>query len=240
MKATFDFSDRVILVTGGTQGIGLGIARAFANAGACVHITGTRDAAADYDDDLSGFAYHQAQLARPEARAALVAALPELDVLINNAGMARSDEYTLAGYAKVMEVNLAAAVDLCFRYHDALKASRGAIVNVASSASHISLREMPAYTASKSGLFGFTRAVADKWARDGIRVNQVAPGFIDTRIIDHVRSDSRRHGNAIRSIPMRRYGTPDEVASAVLFLASDAAAYIAGHSLVIDGGLLLR
>jgi len=236
----FDFQGKRVLVTGGSQGIGLGIARNFSDAGAEVLITGTRERSQDYEEDLSRFTYVRARLGMSEDRAALVAAAGEIDVLVNNAGHGRTDEYTMAGYADVIDVNLNAAVELCYAFHPVLRARGGTIVNLGSCASFIAIGHAPAYTASKAGLMGFTRAVADQWARDGIRVNLVAPGFIETRMTSNVRSDDQKAEKLRRAIPARRFGTPEEVAGAVLFLASPIASYITGQSIVVDGGLMLR
>jgi 3-oxoacyl-[acyl-carrier protein] reductase len=146
----------------------------------------------------------------------------------------------MEGYGRVIEVNLNAAAELCYLFYPVLRDRGGAIVNVGSCASFIAIGYAPAYTASKTGLLGFTRAVADQWARDGVRVNLVAPGFIETRMTAAVRADERKAGNTLRAIPVRRFGTPAEVAAAALFLASPQASYITGQSIVVDGGLMLR
>ncbi|MBN8844597.1 MAG: SDR family oxidoreductase [Sphingomonadales bacterium] len=236
----FDFQGQRVLVTGGTQGIGLGIAAAFADSGADVIISGTRAHAGEYDDDLSRFTYIRACLDQPADRAALAEAVGPIDILVNNAGQSHADEYSMEGYGRVIEVNLNAAVELCYLFHTVLRERRGAIVNVGSCASFIAIGYAPAYTASKTGLLGFTRAVADQWARDGVRVNLLAPGFIETRMTSEVRADERKAGNTLRAIPLRRFGTVSEVAAAALFLASPEASYITGQSLVVDGGLMLR
>ena len=137
-------------------------------------------------------------------------------------------------------MNLYALVDLSYRFKDHLAASRGAIVNIGSLASFIGLHDRPAYTASKAAVLGFTRSIADMWAKHGIRVNMIAPGFIETQIIGWAKADEAMHQNFLRSIPARRFGRPDEVATAALFLAAPEAEYIRGQSLVIDGGYLLR
>lgn len=235
------FAGKTVLVTGGSQGIGRAAALAFQAEGAAVHVSGTRAAASDYDEPLSGLTYHRADMARAEDRAALAETIPALDVLINNAGTGRPDEYTLEGFEAVIEVNLNAVMDLSLRFHDALAAGGGgAIVNTGSLSSFLALRETPAYTASKAGLLGLTRALADKWAPDNIRVNMVAPGFIRTRMTAGSRRDEERERKLLRAIPMRRWGEPEEVAGPILFLASDAASYITGQSLAMDGGLMLR
>lgn len=236
----FDYSGKAVLVTGGTQGIGMGIATAFADSGAKVFITGTRGSASDYEDDLSRFTYLQAVLSDPDSRQTLFDAVGPIDILVNNAGQAHANEYAMDGFNHVMEVNLNAAAELSFLYHDCLKERGGNIVNVGSCASFIATRQQPAYTASKAGLLGFTRAVADQWAYDGIRVNLVAPGFITTRMTAGVSEDERRSQVTLRAIPAKRFGTPADIAAAVLFLASPQAAYITGQSVIVDGGLMLR
>lgn len=231
---------KTILVTGGTQGIGHATAVAFVDLGASVHISGTRAAAADYDDDLSGLTYHRADMANPADRASLAAAIPVLDVLVNNAGMGAADEYTLEGFQRVLEVNLNAVMDLCLRFHPSLAAAKGSVVNVGSLSSFLAIKEAPAYTTSKTALLGLTRVLGDKWSADGVRVNMVAPGFVATRMTARARVDPEFEKRLLKSIPMRRWGAPGEIADAILFLASPAASYITGQSLAIDGGLLLR
>jgi 3-oxoacyl-[acyl-carrier protein] reductase len=231
---------KTVLVTGGSQGIGHAAAVAFRGLGASVHITGTRASAGDYEDDLSGFTYHCADMAKPADRAALAAAIPALDVLVNNAGMGAADEYTLEGFQRVIEVNLNAVMDLCLRFHPALAAAKGSVVNVGSLSSFLAIKEAPAYTTSKTALLGLTRALGDKWCPDGVRVNMVAPGFIATRMTQRQRVDPDFEKRLLKSIPMRRWGEPSEIADAIVFLASPAASYITGQSLAIDGGLMLR
>mgnify|MGYP005838241463 CR=1 FL=1 len=235
-----EFRDKTVLVTGGSQGIGLATARAFADQGARVFITGTRAAAGDYDGDLSGLSYLQADFATPGAAAMVLEATGPLDVLVNNAGTGSRNEYTPEGFRAVLEVNLMSVMDLCLAAHPGLKARSGAIINMGSLSSFLALRETPAYTASKAGLLGLTRALADKWAPDGIRVNLVAPGFIRTRMTEGQRSDADYEKRLLRAVPQRRWGEPEEVAETVLFLASPRAPYITGQSIAIDGGLMLR
>jgi 3-oxoacyl-[acyl-carrier protein] reductase len=231
---------KTALVTGGSQGIGHATALALRDRGATVIVTGTRSRFADYDDPISGVSYIQSDLSRPEARAALVAQIKSLDVLINNAGTGRPNEYDQDAFETVIEINLNAVMDLSMRLFPALKATGGSIVNVGSLASFLALKETPAYTASKAGLLGLTRALGDKWALEGVRVNLVAPGFIATRMTAPMRADAVYESRLLKSVPMRRWGRASEVAEAILFLASPAASYITGQSLAIDGGLMLR
>lgn len=231
---------KTALVTGGSQGIGHATALALRDRGATVIVTGTRASFADYDDPITGVTYIQSDLSRPEARATLAAQIKSLDVLINNAGTGRPNEYDQDAFETVIDINLNAVMDLSMRLFPALKAAGGSIVNVGSLASFLALKETPAYTASKAGLLGLTRALGDKWALEGVRVNLVAPGFIATRMTAPMRADAVYENRLLKSVPMRRWGRASEVAEAILFLASPAASYITGQSLAIDGGLMLR
>jgi 3-oxoacyl-[acyl-carrier protein] reductase len=231
---------KTALVTGGSQGIGHATAAALAAAGATVTVTGTRASFADYDAPIDGVAYFQADLSDPAARAALAARFTALDILVNNAGGGNANEYDQAGFEAVIDLNLNAVMDLSVRLYPLLKATRGSIVNVGSLASFLALKETPAYTASKAGLLGLTRALGDKWAPAGVRVNLVAPGFIATRMTARMRTDAGYEARLLKAVPMRRWGQPSEIADAILFLASPAASYITGQSLAIDGGLMLR
>jgi 3-oxoacyl-[acyl-carrier protein] reductase len=233
-------SDKHVLVTGGSQGIGHATARAFLAAGAVVTVTGTRPTFADYDEPLDGVRYITADLTGPDGRAALAAQIERLDVLVNNAGGGSAREYEQDEFERIIDLNLNSVMDLSVRLHPLLKAGKGSVVNVGSLASFLALKETPAYTASKAGLLGLTRALADKWSPDGIRVNLVAPGFIATRMTARARVDEGYEARLLKSVPMRRWGLPDEVAAPILFLASPAASYITGQSLAIDGGLMLR
>ncbi len=235
-----EFEGKRILVTGGSQGIGHAAATAFKAAGATVFITGTRAQPSDYADDLSGLSYIQANFADEAAPNAVASAVGPLDVLVNNAGTGRPDEYTDSGFRAVIDINLNSVMALSTAFHPALKDSRGSIVNMGSLSSFLALREVPAYTASKAGLLGLTRALADKWAPDGIRVNLVAPGFIRTRMTEIQRTDAAYEKKLLKAVPMRRWGEPEEVAQVVLYLASPRSAYITGQSIAIDGGLMLR
>jgi 3-oxoacyl-[acyl-carrier protein] reductase len=234
-----------VLVVGGSSGIGNGIARTFAAAGADVTVTGTRPSAADYGEvagaHLDGLAYVRADVSDE----ASIAGLPwadRLDVLVYSAGTVAYGraEYDPAVFARVLEVNLTGALRVSTRYHDALAACAGSIVFVASTSSVIATPGQPGYGASKGGLVTLTKSLADAWARDGIRVNALAPGLVATRLTEVTRSRDAAYDASLAQIPLRRWGTPEEMGGVAVFLASPLASYVTGQVLLVDGGRTLR
>lgn len=240
MSISFDFSGKTVLVTGGTRGIGLGIARAFQDAGAQVTVTGTAAEVSSYDEDLSAFGYLQCRLDNKDDRAAVSEAFESLDILVNNAGAPGKNEFEAETVSNVMEVNLTAMADLCYQFKDRLAQTKGAIVNLSSVGGFVGMSGFPAYCSSKHAIIGLTRSLADRWAKTGIRINAIAPGFIETRGIDWARGDANMEKGVLAGIPARRWGQPEEIALGAMFLATEEADYIRGHCLVIDGGFLLR
>jgi 3-oxoacyl-[acyl-carrier protein] reductase len=243
---TFDYSGANVLVTGGTAGIGNGIANAFAKAGAAVTITGTRASTDDYpESDLSGFTYRQCQVRDPDSIDALADSLGDLDVLVNNAGgpYPAGDEYDPDGYMASVTQNMFGPMRLTMKCYDRLKSSNApggaSVVNIVSMSAFRSAVFVPGYASSKMGLIALTMNLARRWANDGIRVNAVAPGLIDTRMTHPAMSIPEVMDVEIGfHTPLGRPGTPEDCAGAVLFLCTDAASYITGTSVAVDGGYL--
>ena len=240
-----DFSGKQILVVGGSSGIGNGIAQAFRTKGARVHVCGTRTSAGDYSkadgSDLEGLDYTQLDVSDPKAVEALDPSLDRLDVLVlaQGAVIYRRGEFEMDGFRKVLEVNLMSLMACATRFHALLKAAKGSLIIVSSTAAYHSTMGNPAYNASKTGAMGLTRTLGEAWAEDGIRVNGIAPGLVDTKMTKVTTSIPKRLEGAIARIPLRRLGTPADMAGAALFLASPLASYIVGQTLIVDGGLIL-
>ena len=240
-----DFTGQTVLVVGGSSGIGNGIAHGFAKRGAEVHVWGTRETAADYDgvegSDLSGLTYACVDVSDRAAIAAEAPRLAACDVLILCQGTVvyRRGEFAPEGWDHVMAVNLDSLMDCSNAFHDRLAAARGAIVIVSSVSGFQSNRGNPAYAASKAGAVSLTKTLGEAWARDGIRVNGLAPGLVATKLTAVTTEHPDRLAGALRSIPAGRMGTPQDMAGAALFLASPLAAYVNGQTLIVDGGLSL-
>lgn len=241
-----DFTGKTVLVVGGSSGIGNGIAHGFREKGAEVHVWGTRASAADYDpaegSDLSGLHYACVDVSSRDAIAAWSPPFETLDVLVLCQGIVayRRAEFQPEGWDKVMAVNLDSLMACGMKFHDALAAAGGSLIIVSSISGFRSNFGNPAYAASKAGAVSLTKTLGEAWARDGIRVNGIAPGLVDTKLTKVTTEHPQRREAALRSIPCGRMGQPSDMAGAALFLASPLAAYVYGQTLVVDGGMTLH
>ena len=233
-----NFSEKKVLVTGGSNGIGNGIARAFREAGAAVVITGTRGSASDYETDLADMTYVQADLGKDEDVASLARNVGQLDVLVNNAGMVvyKRQEFEAETFRRVLEVNLTATLTLSNLLKPGLTATGGSIINIASLTSFFASAGNPAYGASKAGMVQLTKTLAVAWAKNGIRVNAIAPGWIATNMTEVSQSREAVNEEILRRTPMGRWSQPEDIAGVALFLASPLASYTTGETISVDGG----
>ncbi|MBA3863291.1 MAG: 3-oxoacyl-ACP reductase [Erythrobacter sp.] len=243
--APLDFTGKRVLVIGGSSGIGNGIAHGFRARGASVIVTGTRPDFGDYleaeDSDFTGLDYRQLNLTDRDAAGRLAGELGAVDVLVLSQGTVRyrRQEFTREGWDAVIDINLNSVMDAARAFHPALAEARGAIIIISSVAAFKSTIGTPAYAASKAGAASLTKTLGEAWARDGIRVNGIAPGLVPTKLTSVTTDHPDRLEGALRAIPLRRMGTPEDMAGAALFLASPLSSYITGQTLVVDGGLTL-
>jgi 3-oxoacyl-[acyl-carrier protein] reductase len=237
----FGLRTRTAVVVGGSSGIGLGIARRLQNRGAEVHVTGTRESAEAYDDDLRGLSYRRLDATDDLAVAALAESLPQSQVLVYSGGTVAYGraEYDMATFRRIIDVNLGGAMNCCTAFHPALARAGGAILLIGSTSSFIATPGQPAYGASKGALVTLVKSLARAWARDGIRVNGLAPGLVATKLTSVSRDNPTTYAESLRKIPLGRWGTPQEMGDVATFLVSSMASYITGQMLLADGGLTL-
>ena len=221
------------VISGAAGGIGRALAEGFRAAGYAV--TGVDREAQGWG--APDFRYEALDLTDTKAVAAFGAGLTRLDVLVNAAGIIRrAAEFEIETFEQVIDVNLTGTMRLATACRPALASSGGAVINIASMLSFFGGGLVPAYSASKGGIVTLTKSLAIAWAKDNIRVNAIAPGWIATPLTDALQKDEARSRAILDRTPMGRWGTPADLIGPALFLASEAARFVTGAVLPVDGG----
>jgi len=252
MNSRFDLSNKVAVVTGGSRGLGLAIAKGLAEHGANVAIISTKQSTEleaqiagttgvkvkSYGFDLSDFAAYDGLFG------SIVADFGTVDILVNNAGVQRRSpaaDFAMEDFDFVLDVNLKAPFMLCQRAAKIMMAKGyGKIINMASLLSFQGGLNVPAYTASKSAVMGFTKSMSNEWAKLGINVNCIAPGYVATDMNEALLADETRNRQILERIPKGRWANPEDMVGAAIFLASAASDYVSGTTIIVDGGWMGR
>lgn len=249
----FKLDGKIALVTGASGGLGQAMALALAEAGSDVaahcHFEGEAEETCSKIESFGRKSFSvSGDMSDKDAPKSVVEKVVEkfgqIDILINNAGMIRRTpavDFSEEDWSTVLEVNLSSV----FRLSQAagrkmIERGGGKIVNIASLLSFQGGITVPAYTASKSGVAGLTKAFANEWAKHNVNVNAIAPGYMATNNTAALRADENRNRQILERIPAERWGTPEDLAGAVVFLSSAASDYLQGHILVVDGGWMAR
>lgn len=237
--ATSFYAGRSVLISGGTSGIGLGLALGFAAAGAEVTATGATPAEVEAARATTDkIAFEVLDVRDNQAIAAFATARGKLDVLVNCAGVnLRAAEFTPTGFETAIDINLTGTMRLATALREKLRG--GAVLNIASMFAFFGASHAPAYAASKGGIAQLTKSLAIAYAGEQIRVNALAPGWIETAMTEAPRADPVRNAELMARTPMKRWGTPADLVAPALFLCSPLAGFITGAILPVDGGYLV-
>ena len=218
-----DYSNKVVVITGGT-----------------VHATGATDAEVAAAGSVPGVSFGVLNVRSDAAVAGFAAGRPAIDALVNCAGVnLRAAEFTPEGFAATVDINLTGSMRTATAFREKLAARQGAVLNIASVFAFFGAPHAPAYAASKGGVAQLTKSLAIAYARDGVRVNALAPGWIETPMTDVPRANPARSAELVGRTPMGRWGTPADLAGPALFLCSPLAAFVTGAILPVDGGYMV-
>ena len=229
---------RKAIITGGARGIGWGIANSMLEAGYAVTVSGLTRAEVDCVPAREHLEAVQLDVTSDAQVEKLLARFDRLDVLVNCAGtIKRGAEYEIETFKSVIDVNLTGTMRMCVAARPALaRTTNAAIVNTASMLSYFGGPLVPAYAASKGGIVQLTKSLAVAWAGEGIRVNAIAPGWIATELTRGIASDEARSAAILARTPLKRWGEPSDIGGSVVYLCSEAARFVTGTVLPIDGG----
>lgn len=246
-----DLSNKTAVVIGGTSGLGRAMAMALARSGANVVATGRREdltaeVAAEIENVGRETLRQTVDVGKRESidrlRDAVMKKFGGVDILINAAGRTErkpTAEVSEASWAEILDTNLTGILRACQSFYEPLKKSgKGKIINVASLASFVAFHEVAAYGASKAGVLALTRSLGSEWAKDGINVNALVPGVFPTELNEKLLNGTARGNEILMRTPMNRFGKAEELTGAAVFLASDAASFITGQTIAVDGGYL--
>jgi 2-deoxy-D-gluconate 3-dehydrogenase len=247
LRKSFSLEGKTALITGVSRGLGKGMAIGLANAGASIigagisDMTSTKEAVEKIGKRFCGI---QADLSEPGSAEHIfskaIQITDSIDILINSSGIIRrsnAEEYSMKDWNDVIQVNLNSLFEISsVAGSHMLQKGSGKIINIASMLSFQGGIRVPAYTASKHGVAGLTKALANEWGGKGICVNAIAPGYMATDNTEALRHDEARSTSILSRIPLARWGTPEDLVGPAVFLASDAANYVNGHILCVDGG----
>jgi NAD(P)-dependent dehydrogenase (short-subunit alcohol dehydrogenase family) len=232
---SFDVAGKHVIITGGSGGIGSTFARAFLEKGARVTVTDIKPLPTDFDK--RSVAFEQLDVSDNTAVLALAGKITQLDVLIHCAGhLVPFKEHRIDVFEKVVDVHLFGSMRLATAFREQLKRSRGTIINIASMYSYFGNGRVPAYAAAKTAIVSLTKSLAIAYAEDGIRVNAIAPGWIDTEISKGGQQDEAFNAKVMDRLPTKRWSDPMELAGTAIFLASPASSLINGVTIPVDGG----
>ncbi|MEC7907687.1 MAG: SDR family oxidoreductase [Verrucomicrobiota bacterium] len=230
---TQTYTKKNAFISGGTSGIGLALAKGFAQAGYQVTASGIGQLP-DTDESIE---FISIDVTDGEAVVEYFEQIKTLNTLINAAGIIRrEDEHHPKTFEQVVDTNLNGTMRLCAAARDALAQTKGSIINIASMLSYFGGGLVPGYAASKGGVVQLTKSLAIAYAKDDIRVNAIAPGWIDTPLTGDLRADSKRNQTILDRTPLGRWGDPNELVGPALFLAGQEASFVTGTVLNVDGG----